>query len=192
MCNFTLVGARLSGLKALTVTLIGELDVLTSSEDEVLKVPTIGPLREWMLILSPTRLYKRRKRQFECHKTIRRVGKGVETYFDEDRAVERMKGDETKCVLLKCRDDMGVLGQPGLEVGNSGYVLALRKRDGDVEKQRIPISGVTYERMSLLIGSHVSTKPEYKRTWDMMYAYENSDTVAIFSTAERAQARPLE
>lgn len=41
---------------ALTVTLIGELDVLTSSAEEVLKVPTIGPLRERMLILSPARL----------------------------------------------------------------------------------------------------------------------------------------
>jgi hypothetical protein len=51
----------------------------------------------------------------------------VETYLDEDGTIERMKGDETKCVLLKCLDDMGVLGQPGLEVGNSGDVLALRK-----------------------------------------------------------------
>jgi len=59
---------------------------------------------------------------------------GVETYLDEDRTVERMKGDGTKCMLLKCCDDMRVLGQPGLEVRNSGDVLALRKCDGDVEK----------------------------------------------------------
>ena len=44
-----------------------------------------------------------------------------------------MKGDETKLVLVKHGDDMGVLGQPGLKVGNSGNVLARRKFDGDVE-----------------------------------------------------------
>jgi hypothetical protein len=61
-----------------------------------------------------------------------------------------MKGDETECMLLKRCDDMGVPGQPCLKVGNGGDVLALRERDGDVKKQRILISGMTFERMSLL------------------------------------------
>ena len=61
-----------------------------------------------------------------------------------------MKGDGAEYIFRKCRDDMAVLGQPGLEVGNSGHVLALRKCDGDVEKQRIMISGMTFERMGLL------------------------------------------
>lgn len=56
MCIFTLVEGSLSPLKALTLTLIGELDVLILIEDVVLKVPAIGPLREQTLILSPTRL----------------------------------------------------------------------------------------------------------------------------------------
>ena len=46
-----------------------------------------------------------------------------------------MKGDGTEGMLLKSFDDMPVLGQVGLKVGNSRDVLALRKRDGDVEKQ---------------------------------------------------------
>jgi hypothetical protein len=68
-----------------------------------------------------------------------------------------MKGDGTKGMRLECLNDMSVLGQVGLEVGNSGDVLALRKRDGDVEKQRIPISAMMmFERMGLF-GSHVNT-----------------------------------
>ena len=61
-----------------------------------------------------------------------------------------MKGDGTKSMLLKCFNDMTELGQVGLEVWNGGNVLALRKGDGDVEKQRIPISGMMFERRSLL------------------------------------------
>lgn len=62
-----------------------------------------------------------------------------------------MKGDGTKGMRLKCFDDMSVLGQAGLEVWNSDEVLALRKRDGDVEKQRISISAmVMFEQMGLL------------------------------------------
>jgi hypothetical protein len=76
--------------------------------------------------------------------------KGAETYLDEDRAIRRMKANGTKGMLLKCFDDMAELGQVGLEAGDSGDVLALRKRDGDVEKQRVPISGVMFERMRLL------------------------------------------
>ena len=53
-----------------------------------------------------------------------------------------MKGDGTKGMLLKSFNDMPVLGQVGLKVGNSGNILALRERDGDVEKQRITISAM--------------------------------------------------
>ena len=53
---------------------------------------------------------------------------------------------------LECFEEMSVLGQLRLEVGNSGDVLALRKRDGDVEKQRIWIAAmVVFERMGLLV-----------------------------------------
>ena len=45
-----------------------------------------------------------------------------------------MKGDETECMLLKSFNDMGVLGQPCLEMGNGCDVLALREKDGNVEK----------------------------------------------------------
>ena len=52
---FTLVGTALSSLNALTMTLMGELDVLMSRELEVLNVPSIGPCSEWTLILFPVR-----------------------------------------------------------------------------------------------------------------------------------------
>ena len=53
---------------------------------------------------------------------------------------------------LECFEEMSVLGQVRLEVGNGGDVLALRKRDGDVEKQRIWIAAmVLFERMGLLV-----------------------------------------
>ena len=61
-----------------------------------------------------------------------------------------MKRDGTKGMLLKCANDMFVLGQVGLKVGNGGDVRALGKQDGDVEKQRISISGVMFEGMGLL------------------------------------------
>lgn len=53
-------------------------------------------------------------------------------------------------MLLKSLDEMPILGHVGLKVGNSGDVLALRKRDGDVEKQRIMISVMALGRMRLL------------------------------------------
>lgn len=61
-----------------------------------------------------------------------------------------MKRDGTKGMRLKCFEEMSVLGQVRLEVGNSGDVLALWKRDGDVEKQRISIAAMVFERMGLL------------------------------------------
>jgi hypothetical protein len=61
-----------------------------------------------------------------------------------------MKRDGTKGMRLKCFEEMSVLRQVRLEVGNSGDVLALRKRDGDVEKQRISIAAMVFERMGLL------------------------------------------
>jgi hypothetical protein len=63
-----------------------------------------------------------------------------------------MKRDGTKSMRLECFEEMSVLGQVRLEVGNGGDVLALRKRDGDVEKQRIWIAAmVLFERMGLLV-----------------------------------------
>ena len=61
-----------------------------------------------------------------------------------------MKRDGTKGMRLKCFEEMSVLRQVRLEVGNSGDVLALWKRDGDVEKQRISIAAMVFERMGLL------------------------------------------
>ena len=53
-------------------------------------------------------------------------------------------------MLLKSFNDMPELGQVGLKVGNSGDVLALRKRDGDIEKQQITtLARMTFERVSL-------------------------------------------
>ena len=61
-----------------------------------------------------------------------------------------MKGDGTKSMLLKSFNDMPVLWQVGLKVGDSGDVLAFRERDGDVEKQRITISAMrTFVRRRL-------------------------------------------
>ena len=61
-----------------------------------------------------------------------------------------MKGDGTKGMLLKSFNDMPVLGQVRLKVGNSGNILALRERDGDVEEQRITISAMrTFVRRRL-------------------------------------------
>lgn len=62
VCILTSVGGAWSWLKALTVTLTGALDVLMSIEDEVLNVPPIGALREWMLMLPPTRCFKKKKK----------------------------------------------------------------------------------------------------------------------------------
>lgn len=53
-------------------------------------------------------------------------------------------------MLLKPLDEMSILGQVGLKVRNCGDVLALRKCDGDVEKQRIMISAMALGRMCLL------------------------------------------
>lgn len=62
---------------------------------------------------------------------------GVKTYLGKNGTVRRVEGDGTKGMLRELSDHLTERGQEGLKAGNSGDVLALRKRDGDIEEQHI-------------------------------------------------------
>jgi hypothetical protein len=71
-------------------------------------------------------------------------------YLDENRAVQRMKGEGTKGMRRKFGDHMMERRQVGLEVGYDSDVLALGKQDSDVEEQNTSIVMMRSMRGSLL------------------------------------------
>jgi hypothetical protein len=114
---------------------------------------------------------------------------GNQTYLDKNRAVHRIKGDGAKGVRREFGDHMMERRQLGLEVGYDGDVLALGKQDGDVEEQHTSIIMMTSMRGSLLAQR---MNIAWTRTQDPVAAYQNSNTVAIVLTVERAHFGALE
>jgi hypothetical protein len=66
--------------------------------------------------------------------------------------VSRIEGDGIKLMRWESLDDMTKQGQVGRKVGDSGDVLAFRKRDCDVKEQRI--SFVVFELGDLFVSAY--------------------------------------
>ena len=101
-----------------------------------------------------------------------------------------MEGDGIEFMRREFLDDMTEHGHVRREMGNGGNVLALRKREGDVEEQRVSPMEMVSGRRDLFGPVYEPTKARRKR--DRETTYENSDTVTIVSTTERAQVQLLE
>jgi hypothetical protein len=87
-------------------------------------------------------------------------------------------------------DDMTEHGHEGREMGNGGNVLALRKRESDVEEQRISPVEMVSRRRDLFGPVYEPTITRRKR--DRETTNEDPDAVTFLSTTERTQVQLLE